>query len=74
MEKFVYIVMKNSDFTEGRGPMYIHKLFRNIENAREYIKKQSGIFGSPQCCYHDICSEDCEVWNGYDIKIMKFED
>lgn len=66
--------MKNADFTEGRGPMYIHKVFVNIENAREYIKKQCGIFGSRQERYNNICTDDCEVWNGYDIKIMKVED
>lgn len=74
MEEFIYIVMKNADFTEGRGPMYIHKVFRDIENAREYIKKQDGIFGSKQDRCDDLCDENCEVWNGYDIKIMKFED
>lgn len=44
----VYVVLKNSDFTEGRGPMRFHKIFHNELDAHRYIMTQKGIYGSPQ--------------------------
>ncbi len=44
----MYLVTKNADFTEGRGPMLAHKLFSNLEGARKYIAGQKGVYGSPQ--------------------------
>lgn len=44
----VFVVMKNADFTEGRGPMLLHKIFKTGPAAVSYIQKQSGIFGSKQ--------------------------
>jgi len=46
--KVVYIVLKNADFTEGRGPMLLHTVFSDGEEAIKYVEKQKGIFGSPQ--------------------------
>jgi hypothetical protein len=46
--KKVYIVRKNGDFTEGRGPMNYHRTFSNGPEAVRYVQAQEGIFGSPQ--------------------------
>lgn len=43
-----WLVKKNADFTEGRGPMHFHKLFYHIEDAFNYIMKQDGVYGSVQ--------------------------
>ena len=43
----VFVVMKNRDFTEGRGPMVPTDLcFDNEESAWEYCNTQTGIYGS----------------------------
>ena len=44
----IYIVTKNADFTEGRGPMLFHAAFITGEAAVEYVLQQQGIFGSAQ--------------------------
>lgn len=43
-----WLVLKNGDFTEGRGPMHFHKLFHDLKDAFNYIMKQDGIYGSGQ--------------------------
>lgn len=43
-----FLVMKNADFTEGRGPMDPHKAFRSYDDAYNYIMSQAGVYGSPQ--------------------------
>lgn len=45
----VFIILKNADFTEGRGPMLFDRVFDTFDNADAYIMTQSGIFGSKQC-------------------------
>lgn len=44
----IYVVFKNADFTEGRGPMQFHLAFTDGEEAIRYVEKQQGIYGSPQ--------------------------
>ncbi len=63
----IYIVYRNSDFTEGKGVMLFHCAFSDGEEAIKYVEKQQGIFGSSQRvernrygCYATA--------NGYDIK------
>jgi len=63
----VYLVTKNADFIEGRGPMIPHKIFKNKESARDYISTKKGIFGSPQYSVPAIYSDGSEGWNGYEI-------
>lgn len=60
----VAVVMKNADFTEGRGPMVLHKIFDKVEHAEEYISKQEGIYGSKQ-------EKGKYGWNGYSVSIME---
>jgi hypothetical protein len=46
--KHIFLVLKNADFTEGRGPMLPHKAYATAEGARAYIKSQDGIYGTGQ--------------------------
>jgi hypothetical protein len=64
------VVLKNADFTEGRGPMRFHKVFATLEAAETYVKKQEGIFGSPQVARPEryvFSGVEHFGWNGYDI-------
>ena len=65
----IYIVEKNADFNEGRGPMIFHKVFPSFEAAYCYVQKQGGVFGSAQ----DPIGDHYPQWkqwsfNGYCIK------
>lgn len=40
--KTVFVVKRNADFTEGRGPMVLDSIFESFELAVQYIK-QKGI-------------------------------
>lgn len=60
----VVVVNKNADFTEGRGPMLVDKIFDSMEAAEAYISAQPGIYGSPQ-------SKGKYGWNGYSTKVMR---
>jgi hypothetical protein len=74
----VYLVNKNSDFTEGKGYMLVHKAFATLSLAQAYVKDQIGIYGSAQYDKpsHSIPSDACtgagkeEYWNGYSIETM----
>lgn len=74
------IVMKNADFTEGRGPMVFEKVFMNLEKAHQYVLSQKGIQGTPQSIelyygvniYRELYG-NCR-YNGYEIVISKFSD
>lgn len=67
--KPVFIVLKNADFTEGRGPMRFHSVWGNWEDADHYVMNQCGIFGSPQYLDKRLSkpSEGRWSYNGYDI-------
>ncbi|MGI9569271.1 MAG: hypothetical protein ACR2PH_05930 [Desulfobulbia bacterium] len=41
----VFAAMKNSDNTEGRGPMVVDELFTSKEDADKYIDQQLGLMG-----------------------------
>lgn len=66
----VFIVEKCSNFTDGNGPMFIHRIFENLEDARNYVMQCDGIFGSAQRMndsYIDVNGMRHEYWNGYHI-------
>ena len=75
----VFCVLKNSDFTEGRGPMRLHKIFKTFMKAHDNVLKQDGIYGSPHRRKRqtgiNIANEPYAYfrYNGYDIEIMKVE-
>jgi hypothetical protein len=48
MNKFVYVVKKNADFTEGRGPMLLDSVWSDPDEAVKWVKQQGGIYGSEQ--------------------------
>lgn len=79
VDNVVWCVMKNADFTEGRGPMQLHKIFKDIHDAVNYILSQEGIYGSRQYCRfnHGINVEGMlyayHSFNGYDLKPMIVE-
>jgi len=70
--QFVFVVTKNTDFTEGRGPMMLHKVFASFDDAHKYIQDQEGIFGSAQSKAADY-GDKVTTWsyNGYGIKKMQ---
>ena len=57
----VFVVLKNADFTEGRGPMLFHKVFATKKAAHDYIMDQEGIYGSKQ-------GVSSYGYNGYNIR------
>ena len=65
----VAIVNKCTDFTEGKGPFVLHKVFKNFQLAESYVMQQGGIFGSKQPDKPSVHSD--EYWyNGYIIKMV----
>lgn len=69
MTQMVYVVKKNADFTEGRGPMMFHKVFVDEETAVDYIMDQDGVFGSPQCEQTSRYARGgCRAFNGYALE------
>lgn len=78
-EKYVFVVLKNADFTEGRGPMRLHKIFKTLDNAISYILAQNGVYGSKQYMaiqYGVNINKEPFLYtyfNGYDIKIVEIE-
>lgn len=70
----VFIVLKNTDFTEGRGTMIFHKAFSTLEKAQEYVENQFGIYGSPQYTRDKIkCINKAYYYNGYKILIAPLD-
>ena len=75
-KKYCFVVLKNSDFTEGRGSMNMDYVFISKVKAEEYIASQEGIYGSQQYRDVHICNNIygklcCSVYyNGYDITKM----
>lgn len=65
----VFVVMKNTDFTEGRGPMVIDRAYTNRTYAHDYIMAQEGIYGSPQ-----RYEPKYDSYNGYSIRTLKVLD
>jgi len=67
----VYVVLKNADFTEGRGPMLLDKVFVTMELARKYVMSKDGICGSKQDYNPRVSSKSDEYYNGYQIKTVE---
>lgn len=78
-QKTVYLVLKNGDFTEGRGPMSPLLVFSSYALAHTFIMGKEGIFGSKQRFsvtrgvnvkgeYYAYGS-----YNGYEIRAMRID-
>lgn len=48
----IYIVKRNSDSTEGRGPMVVDSVWLSREKANDYIDDQPGVMGVRQKWSH----------------------
>lgn len=68
----VFIVTKNTDFIEGRGPMIFNRVFDTFEAAEFYVLNQYGISGSKQGP-SGYGTETIITYNGYDILIAELE-
>jgi hypothetical protein len=72
----VVIVLKNADFTEGRGPMLFDNVFSSMEKAEAYVDdKKVGIFGfEPDEKFNFRLSVACKNssqsggWGGYEFR------
>ena len=42
----VYVIKRNADMTEGRGPMVIDIIVDSLDLAKKYVLAQRGIMGS----------------------------
>lgn len=67
----VYAVYKNSDMTEGRGPMVLDSLWWSEEDAWAYANKHLGVMGTKPFREHQgtcpTCgtkreTEECRGW------------
>jgi hypothetical protein len=71
----VFVVTRNADFTEGRGPMIFHKVFSDFDVAVAYVLTKEGIYGSAQraAVYAGINIKGepyvMSTFNGYEISI-----
>lgn len=71
----VYVILKNSDFTEGRGPMVLHKIKKTEKSAVDYVMSREGIFGSTQKeSHYSQLNSNVRYFNGYDILTMEVEE
>ena len=68
MSSDIFIVLKNTDFTEGRGPMLYYRAYATFEQAETYVLSQSGIFGSPQKRQSGFANDGSIHYNGFTIK------
>lgn len=69
----IYIVLKNADWIEGRGPMLFHKAFITEKAACDYIDSYKvGIYGAnpphDQTMSKWIKSGKTGGWGGFEIK------
>lgn len=69
----VFVVKRNADFTEGRGPMVLHAIFASGPEAVEYVKTRKGIYGSAQKIEMGRDGKYASA-NGYDIVEIKVHD
>lgn len=72
----MFIILKNADFTEGRGPMVFHRGFATREEAIQYLNTlTSGIYGAKPKkgeSFSEYVIEDTEThkrggWSGYKL-------
>ena len=71
-KNIVYVVLKNSDFTDGRGHMMLHMVFSTFELAEKYIMSKDGIYGSKQDRNLSVFDDKYHAnYNGYAIKTVE---
>ena len=50
----VFVVTKNADLIEGRGPMIIDSIWLDEEEANEYAANQKGVMGRPNRYFNTV--------------------
>lgn len=83
---YVFVVLKNTNFTDGYGHMYVDEIFKDAENAHQHIMKNKGIMGTEQhidCdrSYLFVKNEKGKIvpyygytrYNGYELKATKLK-
>lgn len=63
----VFVVLKNTDFTEGRGPMRLHKIFADFKSAELYVMDQPSMFGLHQRRHTENLDFGHVYYSGYEI-------
>lgn len=66
----IFMVLKNADFTEGRGPMFTDILCDSFATAETYVMGKEGIFGLRQERSEHISKDGQWHYNGYEIQRM----
>lgn len=64
-----YQAYRNSDMTEGRGPMVPDRIFLHKEHANAYIDKQPGVMGRRR----KWSTEKYGDWEIKDVEIIEHE-
>lgn len=75
----VFVVFRNADMTEGRGPMVVDRVFKKFSDALTYMEGKSGVMGvkSPLKHWEQRTAGDRvtspEHWsaNDHDLRPMK---
>lgn len=76
----IFIVTTDNSSGDGRANNRLHKVFKSMKNAHEYIMKQEGIYVKEQS---KTLSFGCNIYggayashnyNGYAIEILQIED
>ena len=69
-----YIVLRNADMTEGRGPMILDNLFFDRDEALNYVLGKSGVMGRP-LVDEPRSHRDYTIWAGGGTPrvLMRFE-
>ena len=74
--KKVYVVLCNSDMTEGNGPMRVMKIFEHRENALKYMNAQKGVMGRSAFYTNSVTGHVSEGWKntygGYGYESIKY--
>lgn len=74
----VFVITKNADWTEGKGPMIFDKVCSSMKSVRKYLNtKTSGIFGAKPKEGQSFASWVIENkhggWAGYEIKEVEMD-
>lgn len=73
MREYVYVILRNNDRIEGRGPMKLECVFKNFEDAEKRVMRCDGIAGSLQYRDNQLSYGNRWVYNGYEIVKMEVD-
>lgn len=73
--KQVWIILRNADFNEGRGPMVFDAACLSEADARSYLnKKDRGVFGAKPDggkTFYDWVVDNGWGWTGYEVRVVR---